>query len=55
MEAFVPQLSRIQDCASADKAQAVKIIPIESLPKDADHSAWDCDHDVRKKQGRGEE
>ena len=48
VKAFVPQFAGIQNRAAADKAPAIKVVSVKSLPKNSDPSARDRNHDVGK-------
>src|ERR1700688_828243 len=51
VETFIPQFPGIQDCASTNKAPAVCVNTVETLPKDTDLPARNCNHHIRIKHG----
>ena len=55
MKTFVPELSRIENRAAADKAPAIEVVAVESFPENADAAARDRDHDIWKQDGRHEQ
>jgi hypothetical protein len=48
---FVPQFTGVQNRTAADKAPAIKVVSVKSLPKNSDTSARDRNHDVGKQYG----
>src|SRR5262249_52473833 len=51
VKAFVPQFAGVEERSAPDKTPAVEIVPVKSLPKNADTAAGNRNHDVGEKNG----